>query len=60
MDAQLLMGLLDPYQGRADKIVEEQTTGDIIEAILKAHREHVSDYAKISSFFEGGSKGVVA
>lgn len=60
MDAQLLMGYLDPYQGRADKIVEEQTTGDIIEAILKAHREHASDYAKISSFFAGGSKRDVA
>jgi hypothetical protein len=60
MDAQLLMGLLDPYQGKADKIVEEQTTGDIIEALLKAHREHVSDYAKISSFFAGGSKRDVA
>jgi len=60
MDAQLLMGLLDPYQGRADKLVEEQTTGDIIEAILKAHREHASDYAKISSFFSGGSKRDVA
>lgn len=60
MDAQLLMGLLDPYQGKADKIVEEQTTGDIIEAILKAHREHASDYAKISSFFSGGSKRDVA
>lgn len=60
MDAQLLMGLLDPYQGRADKLVEEQTTGDIIEALLKAHREHVSDYAKISSFFAGGSKRDVA
>jgi hypothetical protein len=60
MDAQLLMGFLDPYKGKADKIVEEQTTGDIIEAILKAHREHASDYAKISSFFSGGSKKDVA
>jgi hypothetical protein len=60
MDAQLLMGFLDPYKGKADKIVEEQTTGDIIEAILKAHREHAGDYAKISSFFSGGSKKDVA
>lgn len=60
MDAQLLMGLLDPYKGRADKIVEEQSTGDIIEAILKAHKDHASDYAKISSFFAGGSKRDVA
>jgi hypothetical protein len=34
----------------------DQSTGDIIDAILEAHRRHAGDYSKISSFFNAGSK----
>ena len=33
----------------------DQSTGDIINAILDAHKRHAGDYAKISSFFNAGS-----
>lgn len=56
MNAQTLMGYLGPFKGRSDLLVEDQSTGDIIEAILQAHKDHIKEYAKISSFFKGGSK----
>lgn len=36
-------------------LTNDQSTGDIITAILDAHKRHASDYAKISSFFNAGS-----
>lgn len=56
MDAAILMGILSPYQNRREMLTAEQSTGDIIDAILDAHRRHSQDYSKISSFFNAGSK----
>lgn len=56
MDAAILMGVLAPFQNRREMLTAEQSTGDIIDAILDAHRRHAQDYSKISSFFNAGSK----
>jgi len=56
MDAATLMGRLGPFQNRREMLSADQSTGDIIDAILEAHRRHAGDYSKISSFFNAGSK----
>ncbi len=50
------MGRLGPFQNRREMLSADQSTGDIIDAILEAHRRHAGDYSKISSFFNAGSK----
>ena len=60
MDAPILMGILSPFQNRREMLTAEQSTGDIIDAILDAHRRHAQDYSKISSFFNAGSKKATA
>lgn len=49
------MGQLAPFQNRREMLESDQSTGDIINAILDAHKRHAGDYAKISSFFNAGS-----
>lgn len=56
MDAATLMGRLAPFQNKREMLAADQSTGDIIAAILEAHRRHAKDYSKISSFFTAGSK----
>ena len=56
MDAATLMGRLAPFQNKREMLAADQSTGDIIAAILEAHRRHAQDYSKISSFFTAGSK----
>lgn len=56
MNAQTLMGRLGPFRNQNRVIVEDQSTGDIIDAIVKAHKKYSPDYSKISSFFNGYSK----
>ena len=60
MDAATLMGRLGPFQNRREMLTAEQSTGDIIDAILEAHRRHAGDYSKISSFFNAGSRRATA
>jgi len=60
MDAATLMGRLGPFQNRREMLTADQSTGDIIDAILEAHRRHAHDYSKISSFFNGGSRRATA
>ena len=60
MDAQVLMGRLQPFQNRQEVLTHDQSTGDIIDAILDAHKRHAHDYSKISSFFNGGSRKATA
>lgn len=60
MDAAILMGILSPFQNRREMLTAEQSTGDIIDAIIDAHRRHAQDYSKISSFFNAGSKKATA
>lgn len=55
MTAGKLLGVLAPFQNRRKLIAEDQSTGDIIQAITKAHTEHAQDYKKISSFFKGST-----
>jgi hypothetical protein len=40
MDATTLMGRLGPFQNRREMLTADQSTGDIIDAILEAHRRH--------------------
>ena len=56
MNASALMGELMPYGGNIRKIKADQTTGDIIDAIEKAHYQYQSDYAKIAKFFKGSTR----
>jgi hypothetical protein len=56
MDAATLMGRLGPFENKREMLTADQSTGDIIDAILEAHRRHASDYSKISSFFNAGSR----
>jgi len=55
MNVNVLMGQLAPFQNRREMLESDQSTGDIIQAILDAHKKHAGDYAKISSFFNAGS-----
>ncbi len=36
-------------------LVQDQSTGDIIDAICTAHNRHAQEYSRISSFFNAGS-----
>ena len=56
MNANVLMGRLGPFQNRQEMLTNDQSTGDIIAAILEAHKRHAQDYSKISSFFNAGSR----
>ena len=56
MDAATLMGRLGPFENKREMLTADQSTGDIIDAILEAHRRHASDYSKISSFFNAGCR----
>ena len=55
MNVNVLMGQLAPCKNRQEMLESDQSTGDIIQAILDAHKKHAGDYAKISSFFNAGS-----
>jgi len=55
MNVNVLMGQLAPFENRREMLTDDQSTGDIISAILDAHKRHAGDYAKISSFFNAGS-----
>jgi hypothetical protein len=55
MNVNVLMGQLAPFKNRQEMLESDQSTGDIINAILNAHKRHAGDYAKISSFFNAGS-----
>ena len=50
-----LLGRLEPYRNQVQKLVSEQSTGDIISAITTAHKQYQPEYKKISSFFKGSN-----
>jgi hypothetical protein len=56
MNKNFLLGKLPVFNNNKDKIVDDQSTGDIINAIVKAHKRHIADYALISSYFRGSNK----
>lgn len=51
----LLLRKLPPYLGNKKKLIDEQSTKDIISEMLEAHKEFSSDYDKISSLFWKGN-----
>lgn len=56
MDSRLLIGKLKPFENKREMLSPEQSTGDIIAAILKAHEFHKDDYKNIAGYFQAGSK----
>jgi len=55
MDKQTILNELQPLQGTKKVIVENQSTGDIIEGILDTHKRYQNQYDKIYKYFIGGS-----
>ena len=50
-----ILGRLNPYQAQERKIVEDQSTGDIISAITNSHEKYKPEYKKIALFFKGSN-----
>ena len=50
------MGRLAPFQNKNEMLVQDQSTGDIIDAIVTAHNKHAREYSRISSFFNAGTR----
>ena len=55
MNPGIILGRLNPYQAQEFKLRDEQTTGDIISAITKAHQQYRPEYKKIALFFKGST-----
>lgn len=49
------MGRLAPFKNKNEMLVQDQSTGDIIDAICTAHKRHAQEYSRISSFFNAGT-----
>lgn len=56
MNANVLMGRLAPFQNKNEMLVQDQSTGDIIDAICNAHSRYAQEYSRISSFFNAGTR----
>ena len=55
MNTGILLGRLTPYQAQEFKLVDEQNTGDIINAITTAHKKYRPEYKKIAGYFRGSN-----
>jgi hypothetical protein len=55
MDKHFLLGKLTPFQNVKKTLVVSQDTTDIIEAMLKTHRQYKNEYDKIAGYFWTGS-----
>jgi hypothetical protein len=55
MNKSALLGVLMPYKNKSALLVNEQTTGDIISAILSAHDRYANEYKKIAFHFSGST-----
>jgi len=51
----ILVSKLTPYLGTKKVLIYNQSTNDIIEELLKAHKLYESDYNKIYKYFEAGT-----
>lgn len=51
MTSDKILGIIKPFNNNSQLLNQEQTAGDIIKAIVNAHKLHANDYKKISSFF---------
>lgn len=50
-----LLEKISGFDGNKRLMVEDQSTGDIIAAILNTHPKYVDDYKKIAKYFKGSS-----
>lgn len=48
-----LLGVLPPFQGTADVIVDSQSIADIVQEVLGAHQEFAPHYDMIAGYFQG-------
>lgn len=48
-----LLSVLNPYNNKKKIIVEDQSTDDIIKAILDGHKKYITEYQKICKYFVG-------
>jgi len=55
VNASVIMGRLAPFMNKNEMLVQDQSTGDIIDAICTAHKRHAQEYSRISSFFNAGT-----
>lgn len=55
MNAGVILGRLSPYRAQESKITEDQSTGDIIDAIVKSHKIYAPEYKKICHAFRGST-----
>ena len=55
MTPEVILGRLTPFENKKTKLGEDQSTGDIIEAILSAHKKYAADYNQFSSLFKGST-----
>jgi len=60
MNADFLLGKLSPFQNKKTVITDNQSTNDIIDSMLAAHKKYVNEYDKISSYFWNGSPRATA
>lgn len=51
----VILGRLTPYRAIKREVVDDQTTNDIINEILKTHIKYRNEYDKISSLFWRGN-----
>jgi hypothetical protein len=50
---EVLLKKLNPYNNRKKMLVYDQSTGDIIQAILNTHKQYTDEYKKIAHIFIG-------
>jgi hypothetical protein len=51
MNKNVILGLLEPYQGKTRILVYDQDTDDIIDGILQTHYQYQKEYEKIYPYF---------
>jgi len=55
MNKYFLLGKLQPYRGIKKAVTDNQSTNDIIDELLKTHRQYKSEYDKIAGYFWAGN-----
>jgi hypothetical protein len=55
MNPNTLLNYLPAYKGKEKILKDQQTTNDIINEILKGHKQYADQYKNISSFFVGST-----
>lgn len=55
MNRSVLLGMLNPYQGKKILVINDQDTSDIISEMKRAHKLHAREYDRIANFFWTGN-----